>query len=428
MEQPLQIKLWTTSFITLTLCYFLLFFCVQLLMSPLPSYVKETFHPGDFTVSLAISLFAASAIAARFAAAALMRKVQRGTILFGGIMLAAGATIAYPYASSVGLLLLLRVLFGFGFGAASTVMPTLVTQIIPPRRLGEGIGYFGLSTSLAMSIGPTIGLYVLDSYGFGLLTVIGAASTILIVPLLLLTRSIPPQPAHPAVLRIAAAAEVSPGDRRGPVIPGNTGDAGTGAARAAAVGSGSEYSSITRQLLPALLNALLSITYGGLLGFIALFGKEVHLAQVGLFFLFNSVTVLIVRPISGRIFDRYGHAPILIPGSAVVAAALALLSYSDTLALLTVSALMYGLGFGAIQPTIQAWMLRVTPPEKHASANSLFYSSIDFGIAAGSMLLGIVASYAGYAGMYRYAAVMMIFFLLVYLASIFAGRRQRFFI
>ncbi|SEG08070.1 MFS transporter [Paenibacillus sp. UNC499MF] len=396
--------LWTKSFIMLTFCYFLLFLCLQMLLSPFPTYAKDRFHSGDFTLSLLTSLFAISAIITRFVTAALMRRVHRNTLLFCGVAFAAVSTAAYSFAGSMGMLLALRVCFGIGFGMASTVMPTLVSQIIPRRRIGEGVGYFGLSSSLAMSVGPTIGLAMIGSYGFAPLTAMGTAAAALIVPLLLGSRSIPPQP---------AAAAVSP-----------AGMAADGQAHGSAGGAVKRSRFNKKLLLPALLNALLSVTYGGLLSFIALYGKEVHLEQIGLFFLFNAITVLVVRPISGRLFDSKGHAAILIPGALILIASLLVLSVATTMPVLIVSALLYGLGFGALQPTTQAWMLRETPPEQHGTTNSLFYNSIDFGVAVGSMLLGLVASGTSYAVMYRYAAGVMVLFLLVYAVYMLTRRRN----
>ncbi|MVP02376.1 MFS transporter [Paenibacillus lutrae] len=390
-------KLWTKSFIILTLSYFLLFLCLQMLLSPFPAYVKEQFGSGDFVLSLVTSIFAISAIISRFATAALLRRVHRNTLLICGVAIATASTAAYSFAGSVGMLLFLRACFGVGFGMTSTVMPTLVSQIIPPRRIGEGIGYFGLSSSLAMSVGPTIGLAVIGGYGFGPLTVLGTAAAALILPLLLFTRSIPPQPA--AAMAPPAAEAASAGSAADP-SPAKNGRKRSGLGR--------------KLLLPALLNTLLSLTYGGLLSFIALYGKEVHLEQIGLFFLFNAITVLVVRPISGRLFDSKGHAAVMIPGALLLIASLFILSMATSMPMLIVSALLYGLGFGAVQPTTQAWMLSETPAEQHGTANSMFYNSIDFGVAVGSMLLGVIASSTSYAVMYRYAAGVMVLFLVVY--------------
>ncbi|WP_068620264.1 MFS transporter [Paenibacillus tuaregi] len=387
-----QNKLWTKSFIMLTLSYLLLFLCLQMLLSPFPTYAKEKFHPGDFTVSLVTSLFALAAIVTRFIMIPVMRKVHRNVILIAGVVIAGVATALYSFAGSMLGLLLLRIAFGVGFGMASTVMPTLVSQIIPKHRIGEGIGYFGLSTSLAMSIGPMIGLSVLAGYGFPNLTLLGTISVGLIIPLLLVTRSIPPQPlAQSAADKTSSRAAKEPFPKA--------------------------------ILLPAGLNILMSVTYGGILGFLALYGQEIHLAQIGLFFLFNAFTVLVIRPISGRLFDSKGPAAVLIPAALIVFASLLLLSFTHSLPLLIVSALLYGLGFGAIQPTTQAWMLRETSPKQHGMVNSLYYNTIDFGVAIGSMLLGVLASATSYSEMYRCSSFVMLLFLCVFIVFRALGSR-----
>lgn len=389
-------KLWTKSFITLTASYLLLFLSLQMLLSPFPTYAKEQFHPDNFTLSLVTSLFALAAIVTRFAMTPLLRIVHRNVILFFGLVLATIATILYPYAESMTVLLILRAIFGVGFGMTSTIIPTLVTQIIPKKRTGEGIGYFGISTSLAMSLGPMIGLSVIKQSGFTTLSVIGTIALIIIIPLLLLTRSIPQQPAkiQPATVQTTA-------------------------------NQGERSSSTARMMVPAVLNMLMSITYGGILGFIALYGAQRNIEQIGLFFLFIVFTVLVIRPISGKLFDRRGPMLVLIPSAFIVIASLIILSYAQSMTLIIISALLYGFGFGAIQPTTQAWMLREAAPHQTSFANSLYYNTIDLGVAAGSMLLGIIASATSYAEMYRYAAVAMALFLIVSFVSLIAGKRSK---
>ncbi|QGG55119.1 MFS transporter [Paenibacillus sp. B01] len=409
--EPLTLRkepLWTRSFIVLTLGAFLMFLCLQMLMSPLPSYVEERFAPGPFVISLVTSLFALAAIAARFATAWMLGRISRNIVLFAGLAVSALATLGFSAVSGIEALLALRVLFGIGFGMASTVLPTLVTGIIPPRRMGEGVGYFGLSSSMAMSLGPMIGLSIMDGLGFRALSLAGAASSLVIIPLLLVFRAIPP-----VRVRVPAAAI-----------------GGTAAERAsvgsAAAGAREELgrSEAGPAWLPALLNTLMAVTYGGLLSYLVLFGREMGLPNIGLFFLLNAVAILLVRPIAGRLFDRFGHLAVLPAASLLLMGGLLLLSWSDTTGLLLLSALLYGLGFGSIQPTAQAWMLRSMPVARQASANSLFYNSTDLGVAVGSMLLGAVAAATGYAVMYRWAALSMALLLAVYGAGLALGRRR----
>ncbi|MDF2660357.1 MAG: transporter [Paenibacillus sp.] len=402
MQPEQSARLWTKPFVALTICSFLLFLNLQMLLSSFPAYVKNEYEAGDLTVSLTTSVFALSAIVTRFATAALMRYVHRNVILYAGLAIAAVTTGIYIYAGSVGGLLLMRAGYGVGFGMASTIIPTLVSQIIPSRRMGEGIGYFGLSTSLAMSVGPMIGLNVMNLSGFGTLSIMGSAAIILIFPLLLLTRAAPADSRRNTDSAPASVARFQGNQTNQP---------------------GEKPRWNTKLLFPALLNVILAVTYSGLLSFIALYGESVKLEQIGLFFLFNAITIILIRPISGRIFDRKGHGAVLVPAAVSVIASLLLLSYAHTIPMLFVSALLYGLGFGAIQPTIQAWMLRVTPRERHGAANSMYYNSTDLGVAAGAMILGAISSVSNYAVMYRYSAGFMVLFLVVYaLAGMAAAR------
>lgn len=273
-QQELRTKLWTKSFIALTFSALFLFMNLQMLLSSFPSYVKSEFQAGDIMVSLVTSVFALTAIASRFMTAFLMRRVSRNVLLYIGLAIAAAITGLYVVADSIGSLLLMRVGYGIGFGIASTIIPTIVSQIIPSKRMGEGIGYFGLSTSLAMSIGPMIGLNVMKQLGFGTLAMIGTFTLLLAFPVLLFSRSLPAVPKKQPIERSIAPSKPLK-------VPFNT-----------------------KLVLPAILNVLLAITYGGLLSFIALFGEAVYLEQVGLFFLFNAITIIIIRPISGRLFDK----------------------------------------------------------------------------------------------------------------------------
>ncbi|WP_195575641.1 MFS transporter [Paenibacillus sp. 1001270B_150601_E10] len=380
-------RLWTKSFITLTCCSFLLFLNLQMLLSSFPAYVKNQFQADDITVSLVTSLFAISAIISRFLTAELLKRIPRSFLLFVGLIIAGVITGVYVLAGTIQSLLTLRVIYGLGFGISSTIIPTMVSQIIPRTRMGEGIGYFGLSTSLAMSIGPMIGLNVMNHAGFGTLSILGMVAAIAIIPIMFVTRSTPPDPRHQSAKL---------GMTLHPKQPFNK-----------------------KLIAPAILNTLLSVTYSGVLSFIALFGQELHIEQVGLFFLFNAVTIILIRPISGRLFDSKGHGAVLIPAALFVIASMVILSITTNVQMLIVSALLYGLGFGAIQPTIQAWMLRLVPQAQHSMANSMFYNSTDLGVAGGAILLGAISTATNYPTMYRYSAGFMLLFLIVYLIGMF---------
>ncbi|MBL0385788.1 MFS transporter [Tumebacillus sp. ITR2] len=374
-------KLWTSPFIVLTLCNLLLFMNLQMVLPALPSYVKGVFHASDVMASLVTTLFALSAIITRLIAGKALQRGKRNLVLFLGLSVALLATLGYAWCGTLAMFLLMRVFYGAGFGMASTTFPTMTSNVVPLKRMGEGMGYYGLSTSLAMSLGPSIGLSLLAS-GFGSLVTGATVMLALILPMLFLVRSQLRQPAEVA-----------------PATP--------------------ESSKLfdRKILLPFLLNFLLSIVYGGLLSFMALFGKEVGIANVGVFFLVNAVSVVLVRPLSGKIFDKKGHGVLMLPGALLVIAGLLIVSYSTGLGMLAAAALLFGAGLGILQPSFQAWMIKVVTPEQRGMANGMYFNSIDLGVALGALLLGTIAMNTGYAMMYRLATLVMVVFILLYTAS-----------
>ncbi|RNB57867.1 MFS transporter [Brevibacillus gelatini] len=385
-------KLWTKDFVLLTLCNTLLFLAIQMQTPTFPAYVKQTYQANDFVVSLVISLFCLAAVVARAFTGEALRTKNSKVIALLALCTVGIFSAGYYWAGHIALFLFFRVLVGIGFGMGSTAFPTVVSNVIPVRRIGEGMGYFGLSTSLAMALGPLIGLGILQSFGIGpmLLTLVLLVAAIF--PLAHMIRSYN--------LRMAPATQ------------------------AATVKGVARYFD-KKLLLPVSLNFCLSITYGGILSFLALYGKEAHIANVGWFFLANALAMILIRPFSGKLYDRKGHMAVLPPGAIFVGVSLLLLSVTTSESLLLLSAIFYGLGYGMIQPSIQAWMVKVVRPEQRGMANGLFFNSIDLGIAAGSMLLGILATHSGYSVMYRWSAASMLLFLVVYVLSQLAAAKGK---
>ncbi|GAB1155613.1 MFS transporter [Paenibacillus illinoisensis] len=396
-DRSTQVKLWTTDFILLMLCNFLLFLQLHMIVSPLPSYVQERFHANAFEVSLFTCLFALSAIAARLYSAKALEKGLRNAMIYIGLSVALLATLGYYFAAGIAVLLLLRMIFGVGFGMSSTAFPTMASDIIPVKRMGEGMGYFGLSTSLAMSMGPIIGVTLLQGSGFITLMLCTAAVIVVIYPLSF------------SLTRKKAARS-------------HAGSPQTSAGATANVSGTKEKIPFNRKLiLPSVLNCLLSITYGGLVGFIVLYGKEANLANPALFFLFNALAVLLVRPFAGRLYDSKGPKALLIPGAIFVAIGLTILSFATSMPILFVAAFIYGIGYGSMQSSLQTWMIQIVAPTQRGMANGMFLNTLDLGIATGALLLGAVASMTSYTDMYRYSVIFMLVFLLIYLIQ---GKRS----
>ncbi|MED4585350.1 MFS transporter [Brevibacillus choshinensis] len=384
-------KLWSKDFVLITVSNLFLFLIVQMQLPTFPTYAKETYLANDFVAGLTASFFALGAIVARIFTGELLKTKNSKVILIIGLCIVGITTAGYYWTGSIVLLLLMRALFGAGFGISSTTLPTIVTNAIPAKRLGEGMGYYGLSQSLAQALGPMIGLTVLTTFGFGSMLSVGVAFILLIFPLTSIIR---------------AYKQPTPG--------------------AYAHETGLKRFYDKKILLPAFLNFCMSITYGGLVSFLAIYGKEANIEHISWFFLCNAIAIVLVRPIAGKLFDKKGHIAVFPPGAILIALGLLGLSYVNNNVILIISALLYGLGYGCIQPSAQAWMVKEVKPEQRGMANAFFLNSIDCGIAVGSILLGVIAAHSSYAMMYRLSALLMVLFVIVYaLSRVFAAKKSK---
>lgn len=140
--------------------------------------------------------------------------------------------------------------------------------------------------------------------------------------------------------------------------------------------------------------------------------------------MFNAIAIILVRPFSGRIYDRYGHKALVIPAAILMVSGLLLLTFATSTGSMLLSALCYGIGFGAMQPSIQTWMIQEVHPLQRGMANGMFFNSLDFGVAIGSIALGAIAKSTSYAIMYRYSAISLVLLILIYIIMQAAGKSR----
>ncbi|MFD2370630.1 MFS transporter [Brevibacillus sp. GCM10020057] len=371
-------SLWTKNFVILALSNFMLFVAFQMLVPTMPVYITKL--GGDqLAVGLVVSLFTVSALLVRPVTGKVLDSMGRRPVLLSGLAIFLLAVCGYYWMASVFLVLSLRFVHGIGWGIVTTTYGTIASDIIPAERRGEGMGYFGMFTNLAMAVGPLIGLWLSQSWGYSWLFAISGGLTVF-------------------AMVLSRLVEI-----KAPV----------GSTRPAGAGSGGLLEK--KALFPALLALLTGVMYGGVASFITLFGQEAGIANVGLFFLFNATSLMLVRPLSGKIFDKRGPLWVLLPGGVITGIAVLVLSYSTTQTGLIASAILFGIGAGAVQPSLQAWTIQRVDPSRRGAAIGTFFSAFDLGIGGGAMILGAIAKQTGFALMYRYSVIFMVLYVAIYL-------------
>jgi MFS family permease len=360
-------KLWTRDFVLVGLSALLLLMSQTFLLVTLPLYAVQRLGASDEQVGLLPGLVTVTALLARpLAGYAVDRWGRRGFQIISLLGVAVFA-MGYGFVPTFAILAMNRLLYGFAYGVASTASVTVVTDLIPPQRRGEGIGYFGVAQTLGMAVGPAVALLVLGSGQFTRLFVAGGALVLVSVLLLLPVR------------------QSRPVNRQAGACP-------------------TEF--FESSLAPiALVVAGTMIGYGSLTSFVTLYAVQLGMSNPGLFFTAQSAGTVLARVGTGAIYDRQGPKSVVGAGlSLLLVSYLGLALWRSPLGFY-VSAFGTGLGVSAAIPALQAMAISSVPGERRGAANATYLASVDVGIAVGAYLLGVVAQRSGsLATMYQVSA------------------------
>ena len=174
-----------TAFISLIILTFITFvgnFTQLQLSSALPTIVKE-FHISVTTGQWLTSVFQlVMGVMVPLTAYLTRRFTTRQIVITSMLVFTAGSVLAWLGPTFV-VILLGRILEAIGTGVMWPVLQITVLSIYPLSRRGFAMGTVGMAMSVAPAIGPVIGGWQTDAYGwrsiFMTLTVIGIASVLL---------------------------------------------------------------------------------------------------------------------------------------------------------------------------------------------------------------------------------------------------------
>ncbi|GAA0323061.1 MFS transporter [Oceanobacillus oncorhynchi subsp. oncorhynchi] len=384
-------KIWSLSFIFIVVSNGLVFMIFEMLLPTLPLFITAI-GGGASQVGIVTGIFMLSAILTRPFAGLLASKMDKKFLLILGILTNALATGAYYLSSDITTLLIIRLFHGAGFGLITTYFATLAAEIIPKKRLGEGIGYFGLGETIAISVGPMIGILTLELYDFQRLFLGGMAVLILAVIMAILIKRAP----NGRELDRTANVKTKILEKK--------------------------------VLFPALLILLVGTAAGGIMSFFSLYALEKDFSHVGLFFFVIAAASFAVRLVSGRLFDLHGPTVILVPGSIFAIIGLGLLYIANTDTVFFTAAIFYGLGFGALLPAIQTWCINLVDKQEHEDAMASFFNFFDIGIGGGSLVLGLIAEAASYQAIYIVSAFVYVLFFIMYVVYLLVKRCSKEFV
>jgi len=350
-------KIWNRDFILLTLSNFFMCITYYALISALPVYLVNELHAGKSQVGLVLAAYTIASVMIRPFSGFALDKFGRRTILLLALISYTSLFAGYLIAFSIIALIFLRFAQGLTWGVTTISGSTIAVDIIPTAKRGEGIGYFSLSTTMGMSVGPIVGAFIIHHGGYSELF-LSALFISLMSLIFAYSIRLPRKPTTRKEIDFS-------------------------------VGNLFHRKSI----LPSINLLVIMTTYGGLLSFIALFGREIGIENTSLFFLIFAAGIGISRLTAGKTFDRKGPLGILTFCLLLMIVGFPLLALVRNAAGFYISGLIIGFGIGVIFPTFQTIVNNLADDRNRGAANSTLYTALDLGMGLGMIVSGLIAQY-----------------------------------
>ena len=386
-------RLWTKDFIIIALTNFFIYIVFYLLMVIIAAYAVDKFQASTGIAGIVSGIFIIGILIGRLITGRIVEDIGSRKVLITGTLFFIITSASYFAAINLPLLIIIRFLHGAAYGVASTATGTIVAQIIPDNRRGEGIGYYSMSQILATALGPLIGIMLSQRVDF---------NTIFLVTSVI------------AAVSFGISFIISQPARKAPKQDQ------TQVAKSFRLSSFLEFTEIPISIIVLIVG----FNYSAVLTFISLYSKELHLEEAAsFFFVVYAIIVIISRPFSGRLLDAKGVNFVVYPCLFIFAIGMFLLGKTNHGFILLLSGAIIGLGYGNFLSCGQAISIQAVPPNRLGLATATYYMFLDVGFGIGPYLFGSFVPFTGYRGLYlMMAAVILATIVFYYFLYRFAGR------
>jgi len=321
----------------------------------LPGFVRDRYDAVDFMVGLVVTATALTALLVRPIAGGLADNHGQQRIMQVGALIIALGGAAYYLPLGLAGLVVDRLMLGVGEAALFTAGAVWTVSLASHNRRGQLIGLYGVSMWGGISAGTFLGA-VLRSVSYH---AVWALCTV--APLIGLV-----------LISSVAAPPLAAGPRK----------------RAGLM--------LRPALTPGIALALAAGGYAALAAFVVLYlqSRGIHSGVVvlGCFSGVYAGTRLVI----GHLPDKYGPRPVATVCAIGEAIGLLIIALAPNLATAIVGALVMGIGFSLLHPSLALMVMNRTDSSAQGAALGAYTSFWDLGVAVWGPLGGAVAGVLGY--------------------------------
>jgi len=369
--------------------FFILFFAnmafnlgMNMSNSLIAIYANHLGAPASI-IGLVASSFAISSILFRFVSAPIMDTYNRKyLVVFAALMLAV-AFGGFSIATNIPTILGFRMVQGCGMAFGNACCLVMVADMLPKDKYNSGLGYYSLAQVICGAIGPSVGLELVDRFGFQVTYTITACIMLLAAFLICLLKT---NFKRTKKLKLTF----------NNIIAKET-------------------------FLPVGVNFIMMLGGGGIGSFLFIYAREQGVTgNIGLYFTVSAVTMLLTRPFMGKLTDKFGIVVMAIPAVIGSVTSMIIISNATTLTAFLIASGISAFGGGALHPAIQALTMKSVTNDRRGAASSTNYIGMDLGQLLGPVIAGQLAQAFGYAMMWR----LLIVFPIISTLTLFCFRKK----
>lgn len=153
-------KIWNKDFVLLIASNFLMYITYYAVISVLPVYLVSGLSASKSQVGAVVGAYTIASVLIRPFSGYFLDKFNKKIIFMLALLFYSFLFAGYLAVVTISAIILLRFAQGLTWGFSTVSGATIAVDIIPQAKRGEGLGYFSLSTTLGMSVGPVIGLFI----------------------------------------------------------------------------------------------------------------------------------------------------------------------------------------------------------------------------------------------------------------------------
>lgn len=337
----------------------------------LPLYLTD----ADINVAV-LGWFGMGAVIASVPGGRAIARLGEAPVLLGSFALMSLCAIAIGFTQALVPLALLQLGTGSGAVVGRIAVQTFITRSVAPHVRARALSILGGTRRVAFFVGPPIGGFLADTYGFRTAIIsAGAVSALSFLPALSTTSIRPAEPFQSAPSSLVQAFR-----RHWKLL-----------------------------VLGAIGPLLVMAARTGRDVVVPLFGNDVGLTptQVGFLFAVGTGSDLVLFPISGFVMDRFGRLFAIVPAFGLLGFGLLGIGLAESVGGVIAATLLMGIGNGLSAGTMLTLGSDLAPPQDASDFLAGFAAIQGLGQVSGPVIVGVLAARIGLsAAAFALAAVM----------------------